>query len=136
MRGTEEAEQYERPGFAVRICTEDCFGSVPAATAPPRTAKALEASGPRCGHCNRTAQRESLVIGQTSMRLRFGSALRLLGSDSRKPSRVFRYWRQTFLENESFGSDRRIPGNVTTTSHASTSLRWLCDLEDSESNDR
>jgi len=51
MRGTEEAEQYERPGFAVRICTEDCFGSVPAATAPPRTAKALEASGPRCGHC-------------------------------------------------------------------------------------
>jgi hypothetical protein len=88
------------------------------------------------GIAYRTAHHESLVIGQTSMRLRFGSALRLLGSDSRKPSRVFRYWRQTFLENESFGSDRRIPGNVTKTSHASTSLRWLCALEDSESNDR
>ena len=33
MRGTKEVEQYERPGFAVRICTEDCFGPVPVASA-------------------------------------------------------------------------------------------------------
>jgi hypothetical protein len=50
MRRTKEAEQDERPGFAVRICTEDCFGSVPVAPASLRRAQALEDSGSRCGH--------------------------------------------------------------------------------------
>src|SRR5260221_14364336 len=110
-------------------------------TCKPVASSGLRAPSSRInGHLLRL--RKLVTLGQSrgqyasSMRLRSGSALRLLGSDSRKPSRVFRYWRQTFLENESFGSDRRIPGNVTKTSHASTSLRWLCALEDSESNDR
>jgi hypothetical protein len=51
VRKTKGADWYDRPGFLVGICTEGRFGSLPAATAPPRTAKALEASGPRCGHC-------------------------------------------------------------------------------------
>jgi hypothetical protein len=45
MRGTEEAEQYERPGFAVRICTEDCFGSVPVAPASPSEMRRLLTKG-------------------------------------------------------------------------------------------
>lgn len=51
VRKTKGADWHDRPGFLVGICTEGRFGSLPAATAPPRTAKALEASGPRCGHC-------------------------------------------------------------------------------------
>ena len=51
VRKTKGADWHDRPGFLVGICREGRFGSLPAATAPPRTAKALEASGPRCGHC-------------------------------------------------------------------------------------